>query len=127
MYLYAELWQSLISSIRCEQRRSLPEKRKNPRVQIRARITLTPLEGGQPAGSSLGVWTRDVSLEGLSFTSAHYFKPQQQFRIELPRQRGASLHLLASARQCRKLADRVYSVGLICDGLDVSQAQTSAA
>ncbi|MFI5377839.1 MAG: PilZ domain-containing protein [Tepidisphaerales bacterium] len=125
MQLYAELWASLIRSIRWEQRRSLPEKRKNPRVQIRARITITPLEGGQPAGSALGVWTRDVSSQGLSFTSGQHFRVQQQFMIELPGQRGAPLRLLASTRQCRKLADRVYSIGLVCESLEMSQPQAA--
>ena len=127
MQLSAELWKSLISSIRCEQRRGSPEKRKNARVQIRARIALTPIQDGRPMGSSFEVWTRDVSGQGISFTSNQRLLPQQQLLIELPGQRVAALRLLATVRQCRKLADNIYYVGLIYQSLNAAQAQVSSA
>ncbi len=127
MQLSAELWKSLVSSIRCEHRKGSPEKRKNQRVQIRARITLTPLQDGRPVAGNVDVWTRDISGQGMSFTSNQRFSPQQQFLIELPWPRKVPLRLLATTRQCRKLADNVYCIGLIYQPMASESSQTASA
>ncbi len=126
MQLSAELWKALLGSIRCEQQRRVPEKRKNPRIQLRARICLAPANPERATERSIEVWTRDVSAQGISFTSSRCFKPQEQFLIDLPRRRGAPLRLLATVRQSRKLADRVYYTGLIHQLVE-STAQPSQA
>ncbi|MGA2496516.1 MAG: PilZ domain-containing protein [Tepidisphaeraceae bacterium] len=124
MQLSAELWKSLITSIRGDHRKGLPDKRKHPRVQIRARIGLVPVQDGHPAPRRFEVWTRDVSAQGISFTTNQPLCLAQQFLIELPRPRVSALRLLASVRQCRKLADNVYCVGLIYQPLNCHQTET---
>jgi hypothetical protein len=123
MKLSAELWESLIRSIRCDPRRGCHENRKKPRVYIRARITLTPLAQGRPAGESFEVWTRDISASGISFRSRQFLERHQQLLVGLPRVRATPALLLATVCQCRQLTDGLYSVGLVYQALDVGRGQ----
>lgn len=110
MELSAELLESVLSSVRSDPARGAAENRKSPRVPLRCRVTITPVEGGS-LGAPMHVWTRDISRGGVGLVCSKYVRTGTKFLVQLPRRFEKPVPILCIVRNCTELADDIFAVG----------------
>lgn len=86
------------------------EKRRATRTQVRATVPIYPLGSGAPA-SQVKVILQDISYMGVGLLQAFPAAPESRFLIRLPRERQEELVIMCVVKNCRELADSIYTVG----------------
>jgi hypothetical protein len=115
MELDGTMLSELIKALRSSSS-SVGEKRKNPRVGLRARAIVTV----PPRGDQLKhVWVRDVSAGGLNMVAE--FEVKAGINIDLILGEGQNRTVVpCTVRHCRRLTSGIYSLGARFD-TDVSR------
>ncbi len=90
------------------------KRRKLPRVGVRARVTILPVDGDsavrqRPAPSNVRL--RDVGPRGIGFIADLDMKLGQKFLVLLHRERGGVIHLLAEVRRSRQVSTGSFEIG----------------
>src|SRR5437588_12248846 len=104
MQLTATTLGELIKSLRSNEM-SGPEKRRQPRVGLRARAEIQ-IPG---TGEHVSIWLRDVSAGGISLLSPRYFEAEQQFSLLLGGEDDEST--LCCVRHCRRVGSDLFAIG----------------
>lgn len=87
------------------------QRRREPRVGLRGRVTLIPLTDSDGlSGSPLAVPVRDLSAGGIGFLHTQRVGLDTQFVALLP-QGGDSLAVLCQVAYYQPLAERLFAVG----------------
>jgi hypothetical protein len=128
MNITAESWEQLLRSVKVEDTRGGSELRSNPRVGIRARLSIIPLVNGV-RGRPIAVWTRDISVDGLGFINTEPMQPRSEFLFELERKQGAGvpLRFLCTVHSCREVGGDLYCIGTSCKQLNPNEKIALAA
>ena len=94
---------------------SQPQRRRDSRLGVQARVTLIPLTDHDTLSSGpLTVPLRDLSAGGLGFLHGGTVALDEQFVVLLPHghaQKGDSVAVLCQVAYYQPLAERVYAVG----------------
>ena len=86
------------------------EKRRATRTQVRVPVPIYPLGADAPA-SQVKVILQDISYLGVGLIQAFSMPLESRFLIRLPRERQEELILMCVVKNCRELADSIFSVG----------------
>jgi hypothetical protein len=86
------------------------DKRRFARMQVRGRIVVTPVTGGQ-VGTSYTALTRDMSFQGAGIMQTLPMQLGQTLLLYLPRRNRSVLCILSKAVHVRPLADGLIAVG----------------
>src|SRR4051794_30327883 len=93
MLLTAEMYQQIVKALRSD-RREVQDRRKYPRVGLRAKITIIPLNSNRQPMQAQCVWVRDVSAGGFGLVVRQKLTPGQLFIVRLERRGEEPLSLL---------------------------------
>jgi PilZ domain len=107
MHLKAEQYERIVAQLRSERRH---ERRGNPRVGLRAQVTLVPCRTGVRACTHT-VWIRDLSATSVGFIFQEPLEPGTYVVMMLPRTDGPTLDLLFVVRRCSQLNNGQFSIG----------------
>jgi hypothetical protein len=110
MKLPAEIYFQLVSSLRTDTPR-FGEQRSSGRVGVGGRTTIQAINQRQTGATEINVRLRDLSIDGIGFTSSSALAFGNQFSIALSRKGAADIVLFCEVRHCQKVADGVFAVG----------------
>ena len=82
-------------------------RRKLPRVGLRLKVTILNDDDATPAV----VRVRNLSPRGLGFVHTAPLPVGGEFLVELPCERGGSVHLAGRVERCRPIDARLWDVG----------------
>lgn len=86
------------------------EKRSAPRVGVRVGVELY-VESEEGESAAVPVTVRDISAAGISLVHREAIPRGTVFAMRLPRRDGKMVALCCTVKHCRRVADRVYSIG----------------
>ena len=98
MQLTAELYQQIVKALRSD-KRTIQDRRRYPRVGLRARINIIPLDSRRKPMEAQCVWVRDVSAGGFGLVVRQKLQPGQLFIVRLERRDEEPLSLLCDVVQ----------------------------
>ncbi|MBV8782393.1 MAG: PilZ domain-containing protein [Phycisphaerae bacterium] len=127
MKLSGELFEEIISQLVSDSGSMQHNKRREPRVGVRAQGVITPWTLDRAAVKGTVVMIRDLSPGGICIVSA---APMQRgFRFVLQLQRVQREPLLANyeVRYCKLLSSNIWAVGGKLVNLNSTEADSSAA
>src|SRR4051794_29727144 len=111
MALSANVYLQLVDSLRSEPRRG-KEQRAGGRAGVGGQLAIQVINDRMTVTSEITGWVRNLSVDGIGMTSAGRLLVGSRFLIALQQSSGKSeLLLVCEVRYCKKLADRVYSIG----------------
>jgi hypothetical protein len=117
MELSAEMFEQTIRLFKGDGATIKNQRRAHPRVGIRCRITIIPIEA-HAAAKPLEVWTRDFSRSGVGIISSHKLNVGSQFIVRFPRGDEKPLALICTIKCCSPLSDGIYTMGAVFEGID---------
>jgi hypothetical protein len=124
MELSAELFEQTIRSFKGDGCAAKKQRRTQPRVGIRCRLKIVPVESGV-ARTEIEVWTRDISRGGIGMISSQPMTVGSRFVVRFPRADDTpSLAIVCTIRCCNRLSPGVFAIGAVFEGIDKA---TSAA
>jgi hypothetical protein len=98
------------------------QRRGQPRVGIRCRIKIIPIESGV-AGAAMDVWTRDISRGGIGVLSSQPMAVGNRFVVRFPHKGNAPpLGMVCTVRCCNQLSPGVFAIGAVFEGLANSKS-----
>jgi len=125
MELSAELFEQTIRSFKGDGSSVKKQRRRHPRVGIRCRLRIIPIESGI-AGAEIEVWTRDISRHGIGIICSQAMAVGSRFVVRFPRADGTPcLAVVCTIRCCNQLSQGVFAIGAAFEGID--KAKSSAA
>ena len=86
------------------------DKRRAPRTDVRAKITILPFTAGS-CGRPIAVLTRDMSMDGIGLLTTVTLGQGQQVVLRLPRNDTTTVLVLCDVRYCGLMADGLYALG----------------
>ena len=111
MQLSSEQFEKILSALRSDSPvSSTKDKRRKPRVGLRASITVIEA-GTRGKGTRVSATIRDVSREGLGIQRSVVMKPGTRFLVQLPSNDGPPQTILCTVRHCEAVADSTFHVG----------------
>jgi hypothetical protein len=112
MQLSAELYRQIVRSLRSDPRTSRNlEKRINPRVGLRTKLTITRRAFGSGTPTQSSVWVRDLSTSGIGIVTSEPLQMRSEFAAHLPGAMGEALTIVYTVMHCKELAKSLYSIG----------------
>src|SRR3954469_6919551 len=100
MLLSVDMYEQIVRTIRSDGS-SPAERRRHPRVGMRAKITIIPLgPAGQP-GKADTVWLRDISDGGIGLVAGRAMKRGSLFVVQFSNHNNEARSLLCQVIQCR--------------------------
>jgi len=102
-------FETLLKGIKSSVSRSF-EKRASPRVGVTMAVDMCHLQGGQPKRIGMAR-LRSVSRTGVGFTFTRRILPEGEFCITFPRIGEGPLMIGYQCVYCRKISDRIFSIG----------------
>jgi len=100
MELSAEHFERIVSALRSDGScGSAREKRRNPRVGLRATVTIVQHNAAGTSTRTTSI-LRDVSREGIGIQHCREIKAGQRFLVQFPGKGGAIQSYLCTARRC---------------------------
>jgi hypothetical protein len=110
--LTADIFEDIVASLRSDKSRRTNEKRTRPRVGLRSslQILVCP-QLGSTVSTSMSVWVRDVSVDGLGLTASQSLALETQFIAEFERWDRQKLRVQYVVAHCKQLSRGLYSVG----------------
>jgi len=93
MLLTAEMNQQIVKALRSDAR-TVQDRRRYPRVGLRARINIIPLNENRQPMKAECVWVRDVSVGGFGLIVRSKLEPGQLFVVRLDQRGEEPLSLL---------------------------------
>ena len=100
----------IVDQLLTAHRRGDNEKRRATRTQVRVPIPIYPLGADAPT-SQVKVILQDISYLGVGLIQAFSMPLESRFLIRLPRERHEELILMCVVKNCRELADSIFSIG----------------
>src|SRR5688500_13393775 len=88
----------------------VPQRRRNPRTGVEARVALIPLTDRLGA-SAITVPVRDLSPAGIGFLHATKIDLDEPFVVMLPLRDGGQIALLCAVAYWQPLAAGVFAIG----------------
>lgn len=111
MLLSSEQFERILSALRSDSPVSTTkDKRRKPRVGLRASITLIET-GARGKGTRVNTTIRDVSREGIGIQRSVVMKAGQRFLVQLPSNDGPPQTILCTVRHCEAVADSTFHIG----------------
>jgi hypothetical protein len=93
MLLSAEMYQQIVKTLKSDTR-SVQDRRKSPRVGLRAKINIIPLNSRRLPMEAQCVWVRDVSAGGFGLVVRQKLQLGQLFIVRMERRGEEPLSLL---------------------------------
>jgi len=121
MELTAEMFEHTIRLFKGDGAVVKNQRRAHPRVGIRCRISIIPVDGGV-VGQPIDVWTRDISRGGIGVLSSQPMKVGGRFVVRFPRPGDKPFALVCTVKCCSQISQGVYAIGAIFEGLDKTAA-----
>jgi c-di-GMP-binding flagellar brake protein YcgR len=122
MELSAELFEQTIRSFKGDGSAVKKQRRGQPRVGIRCRLKIVPIESGL-AGREIEVWTRDISRVGIGIISSEPMIVGNRFIVRFP---GAgdtpALAMVCTIRCCNRLSKGIFAIGAAFENIDKAPA-----
>jgi hypothetical protein len=114
--LSAEQFETILASLRSfsETDRSV-EKRRSPRVGLRATATMIHCTGSGANARQHEVNLRDLSAEGIGLTHTEPLRTGTYVLISFTRAVGEVLRVLYRVAHCERLGERSYAIGARLD------------
>src|SRR5256885_10137050 len=84
MQLTAELYHQIVRALRSD-KRTIQDRRRYPRVGLRAKINIIPLDSRRKPMEAQCVWERDVSAGGFGTGGRKKLQPRAPFTPTLAR------------------------------------------
>jgi hypothetical protein len=106
MQLEYETFSEIIGSVRTTTQNTV-EKRKNPRVGLRAQVELI-LHNNQ---AHVSAWLRDVSASGVGLLVRSPIERGDHFSIQIPNKEGIAKIVHCTSCYCRKVGAKLFNVG----------------
>jgi hypothetical protein len=106
MQLTAEKLSDLVSSLRTNVARGM-EKRKDPRVGLRARVQLLLVGRHEP----VDVWVRDVGVAGIGLLSPIQLQAGTGFSLSFWDEDGNATFVKCGVCHCRKMGSEQFQIG----------------
>jgi len=100
MQLSAGMYQEILRSLRSDAQRE-QERRKYPRVGLRAKVTLISIDPDGCAGTPHTVWVRDISDGGIGLVVTRPMKRGELFVVVLVPDGQQRICILCQTTQCR--------------------------
>ena len=72
----------ILEQLRCD--RPANDRRRHPRVGLRARVTLEPIDRHQRRGGARQVWLRDISEGGAGLVVSEQLREGQSIMLHVP-------------------------------------------
>jgi len=118
MELSRELFDQIVSHLKGAA--SSSDKRHKPRVGLRKRVDLTPLNApGSPPLGHTSVMVRDLSPSGIGLMNHQRMDANSFFAIRLPSSAIGALVAVYKVRHCDLIEDGLYRIGAqlvkVCD------------
>lgn len=110
MKLTAEQFAELASTFDAQQGRTKHERRRASRMDLQARIKITPVIDGD-SHSTINVTICDFSARGISFIHEQAMDIGQQFVLELPRREGGPVSLLCTVMHVKAAGHNLHRMG----------------
>jgi hypothetical protein len=129
MLLSAEQFERILTALRSDGPDGARDKRRRPRVGLRASIKLIEnAPRGKGARSTATI--RDISREGIGIHRAGAMKPGQRFLVQLPSNDGTPKSILCTVRHCESVTGTNHHIGAtfvrVCSVSSVAIAQADA-
>jgi hypothetical protein len=109
MRLSAEQFAELTASFSGQQS-SRHERRRAARMELQAKMKITPIVAGKRGVSSFAALC-DFSARGLCILQSEAMESGQQFITEMPRKSGGNIELLCTAMHSRSITPSLYRIG----------------
>ena len=93
MLLNAETYQQIVKALKSDSR-AMQDRRRYPRVGLRARINIIPLNSRRQPMEAQCVWVRDVSAGGFGLVVRQKLEMGQLFIVRMERRGEEPLSLL---------------------------------
>lgn len=111
MHLSSEQFERILSALRSDSPVSTTkDKRRKPRVGLRASITVIET-AARGKGTRVNAVIRDVSREGIGIQRAVSMKAGHRFLVQLPSNDGPPQTILCTVRHCEAVADSTFHIG----------------
>lgn len=107
MLLNAQMYEQIVRSLRSDVR-TIQDRRRHPRVGLRARVNIVPLDKDRQPREPACVWVRDVSAGGFGLVVREPLELGQLLIVRLDRRDNDPLSLLCDIVQ-NYSTDRVGS------------------
>jgi c-di-GMP-binding flagellar brake protein YcgR len=118
MELSAALFEQTIRSFKGDGSSVKNQRRSQPRVGIRCRLKIVPVESGV-ARAEIEVWTRDISRGGIGMISSQSMAVGSRFVVRFPRATDMpALAMVCTIRCCNQLSQGVFAIGAVFEGID---------
>lgn len=116
MKLTAEQFEQIVASLRSDAGPGGgPQKRRAPRVGLRAVVTVVPVGGRLPTGglppAARQARVRELSADGIGLVHPGPLSPGSSFVAVLPRGTGEVLGAVYRVTRCDRRGDRDFGVG----------------
>src|SRR5438270_8889156 len=99
MLLSSQHLNEIVVSLKKRSKSAGSERRRVPRVEVRARISLGLLVEGR-AGKRFSALVRDISAEGMGLLSALPLQKGQKFVALIPRNDTETIHIVCDVLHC---------------------------
>jgi len=109
--LSAELYESIVVSLRSDGARGNHENRLMPRVGLRAKIDIVPSSCDDTGAKKITVWLRDISAGGLGIVTSQYLSEKTEFTAIFNRERNDILKIPYVVTHCLTLSKGLFSIG----------------
>lgn len=109
MQLTAEQFRQILGSLKSDQPNA-SEKRRTPRVGVRALVDIVPQAGGVSDGRLIRIRLINLSVGGVNFLYREYLNPGQLLELRLPSLAGP-LRIRAVVCHCRQAQGDLFTVG----------------
>ena len=109
--LSAELFKSIVNSLKSDKAGRIHELRSGPRVGVRGKLEVVLLApDGRPVGAAV-VWVRDVSVDGIGILHTKALKVGSRFVARFPRHDEGSLTLVYAVTHAKDVTKGLYTIG----------------
>jgi hypothetical protein len=111
MHLSVRTYKDILRSLRSDATRA-GERRKHPRVGLRAKTIIHLVDSTGRRAAPQEVWVRDISVGGIGLVVNHPMKRGRLFLLELLGEEQQKLHILYQVMQCHP-ADLIVGARIV--------------
>ena len=122
LQLSAELFNEILHNLRGA--KDPDDSRDFPRVGVRNRVTLTPLNNSDDT-ATLSARVRDLSPHGIGLLTERPLMRDSRFAIRLPVASGPELTVIYKVAHCSQVGQGLYGVGAELEKLQNSARRPS--
>ena len=111
--LTAEVFESIVKTLRSDGSDSMSEKRSAPRVGLRTQVDIEVLPESFSGGvlGSYAAWLRDISADGIGIVTNQHLPRGAEFIAAFRREREGTMRIQYKVAHCKTLSKGLYSIG----------------